>query len=360
MKKIPVDLRSDTVTRPTAAMRMAMAEAEVGDDVLGDDPTTQLLEHRVAELLDKEAAVFMPSGTMANQVAVRLHCRPGDELLCEADCHIFTHEQGGSAQLSGVVARPVAGTRGVFGEAQVAELPRPCDDHFTQTRLVCVENTHNRGGGKVWPEAILRELLQWARSARLRTHLDGARLFNASVASGMEVARWAEGFDTVSVCFSKGLGAPVGSALAGPLELMTTARRHRKLFGGGMRQSGMLAAAALFALENHVERLREDHANAGLFADLLQEAAGCSLTYPDCQTNIVFFDIDPEVGSAAEVVAGLRDRGVLVLAESSQRIRALTHLDVSEQQVRAAGEALQIVCDQLFARNHRAQSRQMT
>ncbi len=360
MKKNPVDLRSDTVTRPTAAMRMAMAEAEVGDDVLGDDPTTQLLEHRVAELLGKEAAVFMPSGTMANQVAVRLHCRPGDELLCEADCHIFTHEQGGSAQLSGVVARPVAGVRGVFGEAEVAGLPRPCNDHFTQTRLVCVENTHNRGGGKVWPVAILRELLNWARSSRLRTHLDGARLFNASVASGIEVARWAEGFDTVSVCFSKGLGAPVGSALAGSFELMTTARRHRKLFGGGMRQSGMLAAAALFALENHVERLREDHAHAGLFADLLKDATGCSLTYPGCETNIVFFDIDPEVGSAAEVVSGLRDRGVLVLAESPQRIRVLTHLDVSEQQVRAAGEALQIVCDQLLARKHRAESRQRT
>jgi len=353
MSKHPVDLRSDTVTRPTQAMRNAMALAEVGDDVLGDDPTTRRLEIKVAELLGKEAAVFMPTGTMANQVAVRLHCRPGDELLCEVDCHIYTHEQGGAAQLSGVVARPIPGTRGVFGVEQLSGMPRPYNDHFTQTRLVCVENTHNRGGGRVWPEACLRDVLQWARASRLRTHLDGARLFNAVVASGLDLARWSAGFDTVSVCFSKGLGAPVGSALAGPRDLMEMARRHRKLFGGGMRQSGVLAAAALYALENHVERLREDHAHANLLAEMIKNAAGCRLTHADVETNILFFDVEPQVGSAIEVVSALRERGVLVLAESLQRIRVLTHLDVNERQIRAAGESLQQICDKLAARNGR-------
>ncbi len=338
-----VDLRSDTVTRPTAEMRAAMAAAEVGDDVIDQDPTVERLQQRIAQVLGKEAAIYMPSGTMTNQVAIRVHCSPGDEFLCEAGCHIYNHEQGAFAQLSGVVAHPIEGTRGILRLSQLSDRIRPANDHMVRTRLVCIENTHNRGGGAVQPFAEVVSICEWAAANGVRRHLDGARLFNAVVASGIAPDEWTRPFDTVSVCFSKGLGAPVGSALAGPESLIRLARRHRKVFGGGMRQSGIIAAGALYALENHVERLADDHANAQLLADYVRGTEGLRLAYDEVETNILFFDVDPELAEAPQFVQRLREAGVLMLAESPRRIRALTHLDVSTEDVHFAGECLQRV-----------------
>jgi threonine aldolase len=335
-----IDLRSDTVTKPTPEMRTAMAGAEVGDDVIGTDPTVERLQQRCAEILGKESAIYMPSGTMTNQIAVRLHCQPGDEFICETDCHIYNYEQAAYAQLSGVATRTVDGDCGVLHVDQLRGLIRPDNEHMVRTRLVCLENTHNRGAGRVQPYEDVVEICRWAEQNHLRRHLDGARLFNAAVASGIAADRWASHFDTVSVCFSKGLGAPIGSALAGPAELIQMARRHRKVFGGGMRQVGIIAAGALYALENHVERLAEDHANAKLLADAISEIDVLTLQPPDVDTNIVIFDVDSSVGDASHVVARLKDEGVWVLAMGPSRIRAVTHLDVTEVEVRKAAEII--------------------
>src|SRR3954447_12374254 len=262
MTRPAIDLRSDTVTRPTPAMRRAMAEAEVGDDVLGEDPTVLELERRTAELLGKEAALFVPSGTMANQIAVGVHAGQGDELICDATSHIYVWEGGGIARLWGATTRTVSGDRGLIDLSTIKGMIRPDDSHYVRTRLVCLENTHNRGGGRVHPLGQVAAISAWARGHGLAMHLDGARLMNAVVASGVPAAEWASHFDTVSVCFSKGLGAPVGSILAGTAEAIRKAHRLRKAFGGGMRQAGILAAAALYALDHHVERLAEDHRHA--------------------------------------------------------------------------------------------------
>ncbi len=330
------DLRSDTVTRPTAAMRRAMAEAEVGDDVIDVDPTVAKLEQRTAEILGKEAAIYMPSGTMTNQVAVRIHCKPGDEFICEAGCHIYNYEQAAYAQLSGIAARPVEGQFGVLRLEQVLDLVRPENDHHVRTRLVCLENTHNRGAGRIQPYDEVVRITQWARQQGLRTHLDGARLFNAVVATGIPADQWAQHFDTVSICFSKGLGAPVGSALAGPKELIREARRHRKAFGGAMRQAGIIAAGALYALEHHRDRLIEDHQKAQILADAIRHTATLRLVPDHVDTNIVIFEVAPNCGTAGDFVAQLEQFGVRTLAISKSRVRAVTHLDVSFEQVEAA------------------------
>jgi len=343
-----LDFRSDTVTKPTPGMRAAMAAAEVGDDVLGDDPTVHRLEERVAELLGKEATVFVPSGTMSNLIAVRVHCRPGDEMICEADAHIYNYEQGGYAQICGVAVRPVQGDWGLLRPEQVEGLIRPNNAHFVRTRLLTLENTHNRGGGRVQPYPLVQTLTDWARRANLRTHLDGARIWNAYVATGISPATWARHFDTVNVCFSKGLGAPVGSALAGPRDLIAEARRHRKVLGGGMRQSGILAAAALYALEHHIERLAEDHANAKRLAEGLAQIPFITLMPIPVETNILLFDIDPAWGTAAAFSAVLREHGVLINATAPQRLRAVTHLDVATPDV---DKALTIIDH--VAREHR-------
>lgn len=334
----PIDLRSDTVTKPTSAMRRAMAEAEVGDDVFGDDPTVQRLETRVAEVLGKEAALFVPSGAMANQLAVRVHTQPGDEILLDANAHIYFYEAGGPAALSGVMCRCLAGMRGVFTGADVAAALRPADVHFPPTRLVCVENTHNRGGGKVWPLDRLAEVAATARKHGLKLHLDGARLWNASVASGVPERDYAALFDTVSVCFSKGLGAPIGSALTGPRELIARARRFRKQFGGGMRQAGIIAAGALYALEHHRERLAEDHSNARHLATALAEMPGVDIDPATVETNLVYFRVTRV--PAAELVAQLKTAGVLVLASGPDTIRAVTNLEVSAADIETAIAAL--------------------
>ena len=338
-----IDLRSDTVTRPSPEMRLAMAHAEVGDDVIDKDPTVERLQARTAELFGKEAAIFVPSGTMANQIAVRVHCGPGDELICEEGCHLHTYEQAGYAQLSGVAARAVKGDFGVLRLEQVAELIRPDNEHFPRTRLLCIENTHNRGAGRVQPYETVVELTHWAHEHGLLTHLDGARLFNAVVASKIPAREWAKHFDTVSVCFSKGLGAPVGSALAGTQEQIAKARRHRKLFGGGMRQAGILAAGALYALDNNVARLADDHTSARALAEVIRACPGLTLEPASIDTNMVIFRVARKFGTAAELTDALRERGVLVLPFGPQQIRAVTHLDVSAADVTRAGEMLREV-----------------
>jgi threonine aldolase len=342
-----IDLRSDTVTKPTRAMRAAMAEAVVGDDVFndgpiqGEDPTVNELQQVIADRLGKEAALFVPSGTMSNQIALRVHCRPGDEFICEAGCHIFNYEQGGYAQLSGLCARPLPGEYGVLRIEQFAAgLIRADNEHLVRTRLVCLENTHNRGGGRVLPPDTVSSIGAWARQNGLATHLDGARLFNAVIATGIPARDWAEHFDTVSVCFSKGLGAPVGSALCGPRDLIAQARRHRKLFGGGMRQVGIIAAGALYALRNHVERLAEDHGNARLLGDAVRGLEGLTLRPDEIDTNIVIFEVDPALGSAAHFVGRLAERGVKMIAFGPQLIRAVTHLDVTRREIQRACEVL--------------------
>ena len=335
-----IDLRSDTVTRPTPAMREAMMSAPVGDDVIDIDPTVVALQERTAELLGKEAAIFMPSGTMTNQIALRVHCSPGDEFLCEAECHIYNYEQGAFAQLSGLVARTIQGNCGVFEVDQLDGLVRPCNEHMVRTRLVCLENTSNRGGGSIFPQAKVRSICQWAKQNGLLMHLDGARLFNAAVASGLSLQDLCESFDSVSVCFSKGLGAPVGSCLAGSRDFVARARRARKLFGGGMRQAGVVAAGALYALENHIERLADDHLNAKRLAEAVRAVPGLRLLGDQVETNIVIFKIDTALGTASSFASKLFDLGVQVLACGPQSIRMVTHLDVDCSQVGKACDAI--------------------
>ncbi len=335
-----IDLRSDTVTRPTPGMRAAMAAAEVGDDVFGDDPTVHRLEERVAALLGKEKALFVPSGTMSNQIAVKAHTVPGDELLCDANCHIYNYEVGGPAQLSGVTCRCIDGEFGILDVSQLEDKIRPVDEHLVITRMVCLENTHNRGGGKIYPLDKIAAISRWARKHNLIMHLDGARLWNAIVASGIAAAQWAQHFDTVSVCFSKGLGTPVGSALCGPSAVIARARRIRKLFGGGMRQSGILAAAALYALDHHVERLAEDHRHAQVLAEAIRDTPGLSLRPPEVETNLVWFRVDPEMGTPKDVAAAVQHHGVLLHPSGRQTARACTHLDVSSAQAERAADVI--------------------
>jgi threonine aldolase len=333
----PVDLRSDTVTRPTAAMKRAMVDAPLGDDVLGDDPTVKRLEAVAAERAGKEAAVFVPSGTMANLIALCLHTRPGDAVLLEAGAHPYHYEGGGGAAVAGVQLQLLAGPRGLLDPNAIAGALPPEDDHFAAVRLLAIEDTANRGGGTVYPLATLDALGAVAHNHGLAVHLDGARAFNAVVASGEPLARRAACADTLSFCFSKGLGAPVGSALCGTREAILHARRVRKRLGGGMRQSGLLAAAALYALEHHVDRLADDHGRAARLADGLR-VLGCAVAPPD--TNIVYVDVP----DAARFVAALGERGVLCLATGPSRVRLVTHLDVDDagidRALAAAAEAL--------------------
>ena len=334
----PIDLRSDTVTLPTPGMRQAMADAEVGDDVLGEDPTVRRLEEQTASLLGKEAAVFVPSGTMANQIGLRVHTEPGDEVIVDGNAHIYYYEGGAPAALAGAQCRCLAGRRGIFTAADVEAVLRPADPHFAPTRLICLENTHNRGGGSVWPLERMAEIAALARRHGLRMHLDGARLWNASVASGVPEREYAAHFDTVSVCFSKGLGAPVGSALVGTRAGIERARRFRKQYGGGMRQAGSLAAGALYALDQQRARLVEDHANAKTLARGLAAYAGIELDPATVETNMVLFRVTE---APARVLAQQFDAaGVRMFATGLDTIRAVTNLNVSAADI---GRALEII-----------------
>lgn len=333
-----IDLRSDTVTKPTPAMRQAIADAEVGDDVLGDDPTVQALEKRTAEILGTEAAVYMPSGTMTNQVAIRAHTEPGDEILIDAESHCYFYEAGAPGGVAGVMCRLLPGIRGIFSADDVKAALRPANYHFPPTKLLCVENTHNRGGGSVWPIERIAEVAEIARDADLKLHLDGARLWNASVATGVSERIYAGYFDSVSVCFSKGLGAPIGSALAGSAEFIHRARRFRKMLGGAMRQVGTIAAGALYALEYHRTRLVEDHTNAQTLAAGIAELTGIELNPADVQTNIVTFKVTSM--PAAAFSDQLEKAGVRTIATGPDTIRAVTHLDISADQIAHAVEII--------------------
>jgi threonine aldolase len=327
MSPILADLRSDTVTRPTAAMRAAMMAAPLGDDVLGDDPTVQALEAAVAARLGKEAALFVPSGTMANQLAIRLHTEPGDEVILEASAHPYLYEAGAAALISGVQLRPIPGVRGQLSPDTLQAARRAPDPHVAPFRLLCVEDTANRGGGSVHPLDVLDALAAIAHASGAATHLDGARLWNAAVASGIPEARRVAAYDTVSVCLSKGLGCPVGSLLAGPRALLDTrGRRMRKALGGGLRQSGLLAAAGLYALEHHIARLAEDHARAAHLAAGLQ-AAGFPVRPPE--TNMVYV----RVADGPAAVAHLATRGVRCFALSADELRLVTHLDLDDDAI---------------------------
>ena len=335
-----IDLRSDTVTKPTPGMLAAMMNADVGDDVFGEDPTVNELERRTAALFGKEAGLFVPTGTMANQVAVRVHCRPQDEILIESTSHVYLWEAGGPAALSGVTCRTIDGK---FGRLTVADLEgkiRPDDMHAVRTRLVCLENTHNRGGGTCYSLETVNAIAEWARSHGLATHLDGARVWNAIVKSGVPAAEWGKAFDTIAVCFSKGLGTPAGSMLVGPKDLIAHGRRVRKLFGGAMRQVGFLAAACAYALDHHVERLAEDHENAQVIAKAVAGVPGLTLTPPEVETNLVWFEVDSRHGTAKKVSERLKADGVLVAPLGERVVRAVTHLDVTREQCEQAAEAI--------------------
>lgn len=333
-----IDLRSDTLTRPSEAMRRAMATAEVGDDVYGEDPTVKALEERTAELLGKPAALFVPSGTMGNQLALRCQTEPGDEVLLHEASHIALYERGAYALLSGVTLRPLAGKHGIVAPDVIAAAIRPAAlaayGLFPPSRLLALENTHNAGGGTVWPLAELEAAATAGRQAGLAVHLDGARLWNAAIAGNVAPAAIAAPFDTASVCFSKGLGAPVGSALVGSFELMQKARRFRGLFGGAMRQAGVLAAAALHALDHHLERLATDHERAKALAIGLAENAAFNVDPATVESNIVVVDC-PNVPAAA-VVEATASKGLRCLAIGPRRLRFVTHLDLPEDAVRRA------------------------
>jgi threonine aldolase len=333
-----IDLRSDTVTRPTPEMRRAMAEAAVGDDVFGEDPTINLLQERVAALLGKEAALFVPSGTMANQLCVRTHTRPGDEVLIHEGGHVLNYEGGAAAALAGVQLRALRGVHGVLAPDDVRGAVLPRQEHFARSRLVVLENTHNRAGGTIWPVEAVTAVANAAHEAGLAVHLDGARLWNAHVATGVPLADYAAPVDSVSVCFSKGLGAPVGSMIVGTRDFISEARFHRKKYGGGMRQVGILGAACLYALDHHVQRLADDHATAALLAERLREVEGLVIPHP-VQSNIVIVELSGCGSTPAEAVPALAAAGVLAIAADATRVRFVTHMDVSREQVARAAEA---------------------
>jgi threonine aldolase len=345
-EKIMIDLRSDTVTKPSQAMRQAMAEAEVGDDVFGEDPSINRLQDMTAQLLGKEAALFVPSGTMANQLAIKTHTQPGDEIIMERTSHPFNNESGGIAALSGVQVNLLDGQRGVLSAQQVIPaIQRGEDIHHAPSRLICLENTHNRGGGAVYPMEAIRELSAVARDHQLSMHLDGARLMNACMASGYQASDYTQYFDSCTLCLSKGLGAPVGSVLAGSAAFISRALRFRKMFGGGMRQAGIVAAGAIFALEHHIERLRDDHQHAKLLAERICDAPGLRLNPQQIETNIIYFELDATARfDAQQLTQAMRQRGVLAYAPTPSTMRLVTHLDVSREQTE---QAATVICELL-------------
>ena len=335
-----IDLRSDTVTKPTPAMRDAMCSALVGDDVYGEDPTVNALQEKTAALLGTEAALFMPSGCASNQIAIKSHTEAGDEIIVEQDAHIFVYETAAPAVLSAVQVRTIAGVRGTITAAQLPAAVRPAVYYMPKTRLIALENTHNRAGGTIYPIDEIKKISAYAREHGILLHLDGARLWNASVAAGIAPKEYAQYFDSISVCFSKGLGAPVGSALCGNYDFITKARKWRKVFGGGMRQAGILAAGAIYALDNHIERLQEDHEKARFFAEVVNKSSVLDIELDAVQTNIVQVDVAKTGKSPDQVIDMLKVKGVIVSGGTFTTIRVVTHLDVSMEQIRAAADTV--------------------
>ncbi len=322
-----------------------MADAEVGDDVFGEDPTVNALQDRVAQMLGKEAALFVPSGTMANQLAIKSHTQPGDEVIIEASSHPYHFEGGGGAALSGIQFHCLRGIRGILDASQIEEAIRPDDHHFPVTRLICIENTHNRGGGSIYPIHKMAEIYRLAKSKHLSVHLDGARLWNASIATGIPLREYGQWADSVSVCLSKGLGAPIGSLVAGSKTFIDRVHRFRKMFGGGMRQVGIIAAAGLYALEHHLDRLKEDHQKAKRLAMGLKELKGISLDPEHVETNIVIFDVTETGKTSLEIAEALKSWGILIHPFGKTQIRLVTHLDVTEEDIEVALKAFEKVVE---------------
>jgi threonine aldolase len=341
----PIDLRSDTVTKPSAAMRRAMAEAEVGDDQYGEDPTVNRLQERIASLLGKEAAIFVPSGTMANQIALKIKTRPGDDVVLGLETHMVWHESGAGGANSGVQFTQI-GRGGVFTAAEFrAAYHAPGHMMFPPSTLVAVENTHNRGGGVIFPQTEAMAICKTAHGFGAHAYLDGARLFNAAAASGRSVAELAQPFDVVSVALSKGLGCPVGSLLAGSKDDIARAVRARRMFGGAMRQAGILAAAGLYALDHNLERLSEDHANARILAERLTSVRGVALDLKTVESNIVIFHIKEGAPDGATLAQRAREAGVLIAVFGERTLRAVAHLDVSKEQCTRAADILASVIE---------------
>jgi threonine aldolase len=343
-----IDLRSDTVTRPTPAMRAAMASADVGDDVYGEDPTINRLEARAAEIFGREASIFVPTGTMGNQIAIRLHTDHGQEVICEARSHVLDWEMAMMSAFSGCSPRTIAGERGILTWQQISRAIAPKLYYHAATGLICLENSHNMAGGTVTPLPIFEEIWQGAAEAGLPTHLDGARVFNAATALDISVAELTRGFDTVNFCLSKGLGAPVGSILVGSRATIDRARIYRKALGGGMRQAGILAAAGLIALEEGPSRLHEDHANARLLAEAVATCDGVEIDLPSVQTNIVLFTLS-DGGNAPSIISSLKSEGVLCSAIGASSIRLVTHFDVSREQCERCAATLVRLLDKVTA-----------
>jgi threonine aldolase len=339
-----IDLRSDTVTLPSDEMRRAMASAEVGDDVYGEDPTVNRLEARAAEIFGREAAIFVPSGTMGNQIAIKLHTCPGQEILCEERGHIFNYEMAMLSWFSGCMVRPVAAPRGILSWELLAPKIAPSTYYVAQTGLIAMENTHNMAGGTVTPITAMEEICAHAHERNIPVHLDGARIFNAAAYLDKPVAELTRSFDSVMFCLSKGLGAPVGSLLVGNKNFIQHARPVRKALGGGMRQAGILAAAGLIALEQGPARLYEDHASARLLAEGVADIPGIEIDLATVQTNIVIFDVSGTGKTSAEIAAALRSHGVLASPVNHQRIRFVTHLNVSRANCEQALQSLRSIC----------------
>ncbi len=328
-----IDLRSDTITTPTSEMREAMIAAQVGDDVFGEDPTVNKLQQMIAELTGFEDALFVASGTMGNQLCIKTHSNPGNEIVVERNSHIFNYECGSPALLSGVQQMPIDGHRGSFTLEQVRNVIRPENVHHPKTRLICFENTHNRGSGAIFPFEEIRRISTFAREKGIKLHMDGARLWNASVATDIPIREYCQYMDSVSLCFSKGLGAPVGSIIAGSKNFIEKARYYRKALGGGMRQVGILAAAAIYAMENHLPSLAEDHRRAQKLAQFISTIPGIEIDLDSIQTNIVIFNVAGTGLSGQQVIELLKERGVRMNTFAETKVRAVTHLHITDDDI---------------------------
>ena len=338
-----IDLRSDTVTKPSKAMREAMANAEVGDDVYGEDPTVNKLQKKCAEITGKEAALYVSSGCMANQLAVKSQTNPGEEIIVEAESHILNYETAAPAFISNVQVLPLAGVNGVYTAEQIKKHIRPRAYYFPKTALICIENTHNRAGGIIFPLDEIKHIGDLAQSEGVRIHIDGARIFNAYVETGIPVKEYAKHADTISFCFSKGLGAPVGSILCSDAETIAKAHKYRKIIGGGMRQAGVIAAGALYALENNVERLKEDHKNAKFFAQEISKLNDIEIDLSTVQTNILIFRLKRDESGVSKFKQDLKEKGVLISDGSYGSLRIVFHLDVSNEQTEEAAAVFKSV-----------------
>ncbi|MBI4548464.1 MAG: low-specificity L-threonine aldolase [Ignavibacteriae bacterium] len=331
-----IDLRSDTVTKPSRPMLEAMMNAEVGDDVFGEDPTVNRLQQRIADMFGKQAALFVPSGTMGNEICIKVYTQPGDEIIVDEDSHIFVYETAAPSLLSGVQMKTITNTKGIITAEQVKRIIRPKAYYLPSTRLICLENTHGRSGGSIFPLEHIKQIRDLAKSENIKLHLDGARLWNACEATGISPQEYAEYFDSISVCFSKGLGAPIGSIIIGDEGFIDKARKYRKLFGGGMRQAGILAAAALYALDHNVERLSEDHQKAQHFAHELATLKQLRIDVATVQTNMIIIETEGTGRTQTEILTLLKTKGLLLTPERYSAIRAVMHLDVSMDDVKQA------------------------